>query len=152
MVKKKGKNLAGLRSTEISVNFCSWGFSFYCFRRVVIKLHFQHGWTPFAVFFWNITVAIVTRFDTIRSFRRLPAPWDKIDFALDSKKIHYQCCTVSEFHLPWPQTTEHSKGKGGNAKLDWNVYERPLHRAEGRIRCVFSNLYPWGKKETSDIQ
>lgn len=63
-------------------------------------------------------MAIVTKFDTIRSFPRLPASGDTIHFALDIKKIPCQCCRLPELHKPWPQTTECSKGKGGNAELD----------------------------------
>ena len=60
----------------------------------------------------------LTRFDTITSFPRLPVPEDTIHFALNIKKIHYQCCRVPELHIPWPRTIECSKGKGGNAELD----------------------------------
>lgn len=132
------------------MNFCSLGFSFYGFRWVIIKLRFHHRWTPFVFFFCNISVAIVTRFDTTRSFPRLPAPEDTIHFALDIKKVLYQCCRVPELHIPWPQTIEHSKVKGRNAELDWNVYQRPLYRAEGRSD-VFSVVFTSDEKKKGQL-
>lgn len=123
------------------MNFCSLGFSFDGFRWVIIKLRFHHRWTPFGFFFCNITVAIVTRFDNIRSFPRLPAPEDTIHFALDIKKILHQCCRVPEFHIPWPQT---------NAEPDWDVYQRPLYRAEGRSD-VFSVVFTSDEKKKGQV-
>lgn len=128
------------------MNFCSWGFSFYCFRWVIIKLWFHHRGTPFGLF----TVAIVTRFDTIRSFTRLPARGDRIHFALDIKKIRYQCCRVPELHIACPQTTECSIGKGGNVELDWNVCQRRLYKAEGRSE-MFSVVFASEEKKKDQI-
>lgn len=42
-------------------------------------------------------MVIVTRFDTIRNFPRLPAPGDTIHFALDIENINYQCCRYQNF-------------------------------------------------------